>query len=145
MNEPFDRAWSLLKAPPKPDFPYFGDAKDYHLVHSWNEKGDRLSVAAVQDTSMYSEPDDYEAYVQYGLASFTPTDEGTLIPVTAGVQEGYRRWGIMTELYDYAEEITGMPVVNQNPWQSADAKAFWETRDLENWAESYIGDEGDGE
>lgn len=136
----FSRAWGLVKAPPKPDFPYYGDPKDYHLIHSWSENKDRLNVAAIQDLSKYSDGE----YMQYGLASFMPTDEGTLIPLTAGTQEGYRRFGIMTELYAYAEKISGMTIVNQSPMQSADATAFWETRELENWADAFIGEsEGD--
>ena len=38
------------------------------------------------------------------------------------------RQGIGTQIYNYAEKITGLPVKNESLNQTEDAKRFWESR-----------------
>lgn len=130
MGAPFDFAWSLLKAPPKPDFPYYGDPEKFYLEHSitpWEDNDGKqqqtLWVRAMQGLDEHEmEP------MQYGHASFSLKD-GKLIPKASYTHPSFRRHGIASDIYDHAEKVTGLPVANDSLWQSDDARAFWQNRE----------------
>ena len=117
----------------KPDFPYYGDAEDCFLnMRKLDEDMDATSdspkyveIGFFQDLSAYGDSQPF----QYAHAQFI-VREDRLVPRTVWTREYYRRWGIMTMLYDTVEQQMGLPVVDESPMQSADARAFWANR---NW------------
>ena len=133
-SEPMDLAWRLLKMP-KPDFPYYGNPEEFSISHNfipWNSEGEEhlpeddnmkiIEVAAHQGLEEYGmEP------MKYGHASFY-VENDKLIPRTAYTHPSFRRGGIATDLYNHAEQVTGLPVVDESPMQSEDALRFWENR-----------------
>jgi len=121
MN-PFDQAWALIKMP-KPDFPYYGDPEKFSINHTISEDGKQIDVAAHQGLDEYDMPP-----MRYGHASFMIRDE-KLIPRTSYTHPSFRRGGISTDLYNHAEKVTGLPVVDDSPMQSPDASAFWANRE----------------
>ena len=131
---PMDLAWRLLKMP-KPDFPYYGNPEEFSISHNfipWNSEGEEhlpeddnmkiIEVVAHQGLEEYGmEP------MKYGHASFY-VENDKLIPRTAYTHPSFRRGGIATDLYNHAEQVTGLPVVDESPMQSEDALRFWENR-----------------
>jgi len=141
MN-PFDQAWSLLKMP-KPDFPYVYDPDQFSITHDYIDydpseeeymtdndeyfnEGKILQVAAHQGMKGLKGEDNVEP-MKYGHSSFY-MDGDKLIPRTAYTHPSFRRGGIATDLYNHAEQVTGLPVVDESPMQSEDALRFWENR-----------------
>ena len=133
-SEPMDLAWRLLKMP-KPDFPYYGNPEEFSISHNfipWESEGEEhlpeddnmkiIEVAAHQGLEEQGmEP------MKYGHASFY-VENDKLIPRTAYTHPSFRRGGIATDLYNHAEQVTGLPVVDESPMQSEDALRFWENR-----------------
>ena len=141
MN-PFDQAWALLKMP-KPDFPYAYDPDQFSITHDYIDyepskeeymtdndeyfnEGKILQVVAHQGMEGLKGEDNVEP-MKYGHSSFY-VDGDKLIPRTAFTHPSFRRWGIATDMYDHAEKVTGLPVVDETPIQSEDARKFWANR-----------------
>ena len=135
---PFDQAWTLLKMP-KEGFPYAYDPDQFSITHDFidydpseeeymmdDNEGRILQVAAHQGMKGLKGEDNVEP-MKYGHASFY-MDGDKLIPRTAFTHPSFRRWGLATDMYDYAEKLTGLPVVDETPVQSEDARKFWENR-----------------
>jgi len=118
---PFDRAWVLLKMP-KEDFPYYGDPEEFFLQHEYDRHGN-LHVVAMQGLEAYGQPP-----MRYGYARFMVAD-GKLIPVASYTHPSFRRQGIATDMYNHAEQVTGLTAQNSGFMQSEDAEAFWANRE----------------
>ena len=120
----------------KPDFPYYGDAVDCFLnmvkldenmdyCEDTSNSPKYVDIGFFQDLTAYGDSQPF----QYAHAQFI-IHEDRLVARTVWTREYYRRWGIMTMLYDTVEQFMGLPVVDESPMQSADARAFWANR---NW------------
>ena len=118
---PFDKAWTLLKMP-KPDFPYYGDPEEFFLQHEYDRHGN-LHVAALQGLSAYDSPP-----MRYGYAHFILADD-KLIPLAGWTHPSFRRQGIATDMYNHAEQVTGLTAQNTGHMQTDDARAFWANRE----------------
>lgn len=133
MMNPFDQAWQILKMPPKPDFPYYGDPEEFYMQHSILPRGehgpDVLNIAATQGLEAYDQKP-----MNYGTASFYIHDD-KLVPRTAQVKPAFRRGGIATDMYDHAEKVTGLPVVDEAVSQTEAAEKFWDARREKTGAE----------
>jgi GNAT superfamily N-acetyltransferase len=64
---------------------------------------------------------------EYGKGSFFITKDA-LIPLRVNVDRDFRQQGIGTDIYDYAEKITGLTVKNKSSIQTEDAEKFWAKR-----------------
>lgn len=129
---PFDQAWQILKMPPKPDFPYYGDPEEFYMQHSISPRGesgpDILNIAATQGFEGFNERrGENLTPMHYGTATFDIHDD-KLVPRFAQVKPAFRRGGIATDMYDHAEKVTGLPVVDEALVQSEAAEKFWDAR-----------------
>lgn len=59
--------------------------------------------------------------------SYSQSGSGHLIPSHIEVHKDYRRKGFASKMYDKAEELSGLRI-KRSPFQSDDAKKFWESR-----------------
>jgi len=124
---PIEAAWCVLKMP-KEDFPYWGDPDEFRMEHEFRNTGDavgqQIVVTALQGLEKYGEQQPFV----YGQATLMIKDDH-LRPFTVWVHPQYQRQNLATEMYDRAEEVTGLKVENLNEWQSRSAQAFWENRE----------------
>ena len=138
MMDPFDQAWTFLKMP-KPDFPYAYDPDQFSITHDYRDyepsdeeyfldDGERKILQVAAHQGMEGLKGEYNVEpMKYGHSSFY-VDGDKLVPRTAYTHPSFRRWGLATDMYDHAEKVTGLPVVDETPVQSEDARKFWANR-----------------
>jgi len=74
----------------------------------------------------------YYAYIGDVNVGVLSLDDNLHHVTSVTVQPGYRRKGVATALYNFAEQDIGHKLAPSPTYQSEDAKAFWKSRKTEN-------------
>lgn len=90
----------------------------YKITHEYDKHGILFVFVKAPDGSDAGE---------FQFVDDHPQAEGGLFPMLAEVPKEHRRKGIASAVYDYAQEVSGLPV-NPSISQTPDAKRFWMDR-----------------